>query len=127
LDRRAKAEKYATQSLRYLKNASRSIDEGNSEKAGEFLWGSIAEALKAIAASQGIELRAHWEIGNYAKELTKRLGDKDIFNAFGHASYLHSNFYEAGLGIADVKIYAQEIRATVGKLLSLIPQKEQGS
>ena len=36
-----------------------------AEKASEFLWGSMAEALKAVAASEGRELTKHWEIGDY--------------------------------------------------------------
>ena len=115
--------KYKTQSLHYLENAFSYIEAGDAEKAGEFLWGSMAEALKAVAASKGVELKAHWEIGDCARKLAKELEDEDIFHAYGHASYLHSNFYEAGLRIEDVQIYAEDIRKTVGELLSLIPQE----
>lgn len=120
---REDAEKYAAQSIHYLENADSFIAAGDCEKAGEFLWGSMAEALKAVAASKGVRLERHWEIGDYAKELAKQQGDKAIYDAFGHASYLHSNFYEAGLRIEDVEIYAEEIRETVRKLLDLIPRE----
>jgi hypothetical protein len=115
-------EKYKTQSIHYIENALASIEAGEAEKAGEFLWGSMAQALKAVAASKGRELTKHWEIGDYARELAKKTEDKSIFDVYGHASYLHSNFYEAGLRMEDVYIYAQEIRETVAKLLSLIPE-----
>ena len=118
-------EKCRIQSIHYLRNAFNAIEVGDAEKAGEFLWGSMAEALKAVAASRGILLKAHWEIGDYARKLAKELDDKTPFDAFGHASYLHSNFYEAGLRLEDVDIYAEEIRAVVGKLLRLIPTEEQ--
>ncbi|MBE0415068.1 MAG: hypothetical protein IBX36_00800 [Dehalococcoidia bacterium] len=114
------AEKYKAQSIHYLENAFASMVAGDAEKAGEFLWGSMAEALKAVAASEGRELIAHWEIGDYARELAKKREDKSIYDAYGHASYLHSNFYEAGLRMEEVRIYAEDIRKAVGKLLSLI-------
>jgi hypothetical protein len=118
-------EKYKAQSTHYLENAFKFIKSGDAEKTGEFLWGSVAEALKAVAASKGIELKAYWEIGDYARKLAKELRDETILNAFRDASYLHSNFYEAGLTMEEVYTYAERIRATVGKLLSLIPEKGQ--
>ena len=116
-------EKYRTQSTHYFGNALNSIQSGDAEKAGEFLWGSMAEALKAVAASEGKELNAHWDIGDYARKLAKKMGDESILDVYGSASYLHSNFYEAGLSLEEVQTYAERIRTTVAKLLSLIPEE----
>ena len=115
-------EKYRTQSIHYLQNGFEFIEAGDSEKASEFLWGSMAQALKAVAASKGTRLKKHWEIGDYAEALAKEQGDKAISEVFGHASKLHSNFYEAGLRMEEVRIYAEDIRKAVGKLLSLIEE-----
>ncbi len=123
MDAKAKVEKYASQSLRYLKNASKSIDDGNSDKASEFLWGSMAEALKALALSRGIPLRNHRKIWNYVEALTKELGDKSIYDAFLHANFLHTNFYESELELKDVRRMAEDIRVAVDKLLSRIPRE----
>lgn len=125
MDAEVKVEKYAGQSLHYLKNASKLIDAGDSEKASEFLWGSMAQALKAVAASKGIFLRNHSRIWSFAESLTKELEDKSIYDAFLRANFLHSNFYEAELELKDVRIIGDEIRKTVGKLLNLIT--EQGT
>ena len=111
--------KYKAQSIHYIENAFNSIEAGDAEKAGEFLWGAMAEALKAVAASEGRKIEHHKEIGDYARKLTKKLEDKSIFNAYGHASYLHSGFYEAGLNIEEVYIYAMEMRETIEKLFQL--------
>ena len=121
MDTKGKVKKYASQSLRYLKNASKFIDAGNSDKASEFLWGSMAEALKALALSRGIPLKNHREIWNYAESLPKELGDKSVYDAFLHANFLHTNFYESELELKDVRRMAEDIRIAVGKLLSLIP------
>jgi len=119
-----KTQKYKAQSIHYIENAFVSMEAGNVEKASEFLWGSMAEAIKAIAASRGRELRKHWEIGEYARELAKQLEDEAIYDVFGNASYLHTNFYEVELTIEEVYTYATRIKVIVGKLLSLIPQEE---
>ena len=123
MDTKAKVEKYAGQSLHYLKNASKFIDAGDSDKASEFLWGSMAEALKALALSRGIHLKNHRKIWDYAESLPKELGDKSIYDAFLHANFLHTNFYESELEIKDVRRMAEDIRVAVGKLLSLIPEE----
>ena len=82
MDVKAKVEKYAGQSRHYLLNASKFIDTGDSAKASEFLWGSMAQALKAVAANNGMFLRNHGRIWNFAESLTKELEDKSIYDAF---------------------------------------------
>lgn len=117
-------EKYKTQSMHYLKNALHFIEVVDAEKASEFLWGSIAEALKAVAASKGIQLKSHKDLRNYAMELAKVFQDESIRNTFLHAQSLHSNFYETGLLMEDVAICADDIRATLTKLFELIDGEE---
>jgi hypothetical protein len=93
-------------------------------KRENFLWGSMAQALKVVAASRERELNTHEEIRRYARELAKRGRDESIWNGFSQASYLHSNFYEAGLSMEEVLTYSGRIRTTVRKLLEMIPTKE---
>ncbi len=45
-------EKHKAQSVHYLENAYKFIDAGDVEKASEFLWGSMAQAIKAVAATK---------------------------------------------------------------------------
>ncbi len=123
MDAEAKVKKYVGQSRHYLLNASKFIDAGDSEKASEFLWGSLAEALKALALSKGIYLKKHGEIWNYVDSLTKELEDKSIYDTFLHANTLHINFYESDLELRDVRRIAEDVRMTVGKLLRLIMQE----
>ncbi|MDI6814670.1 MAG: PaREP1 family protein [Dehalococcoidales bacterium] len=118
------AQKYKSQSIHYLENVYSSLDTGYAEKAGEFLWGSMAEAIKAVAASEGRELKAHWEISDYARELAKKRDDKSIWDAYGHASYFHHGFYEAGLTVNDVRLRLDGVREIIRKLLELLPEKE---
>ena len=116
-------EKHKAQSVHYLENAYKFIDAGDSEKASEFLWGSMAQAIKAVAATKGVTLKSHRLLWDYAESLSKELEDKSIFDSFFHANSLHSNFYECELELKDVIRVADDVRMTVGKLLQLISQE----
>ena len=120
-------EKYRAQSTHYFENALSSIEAGDAEKAGEFVWGSMAEALKAVAAKKGTRLWRHDDIGDYAKKLAKELGNEEITKAHGLASSLHSNFYEAGLRIEDVRLRLDQIKGTIKKLLELVTEEDSDS
>ena len=114
------AEKYKSQSIHYFLNALSSIEAGNAEKAGEFVWGSMAVALKAVAAIKGAKLWRHQDIEDYAKILAKELGNEEITKAHGLASALHSNFYEADLRIEDVRFRLDQVKDTIINLLDLV-------
>jgi len=117
-------ERYEAQSKHYLDNAAASMRKGDIEKASEFLWGSIAEAVKAVAASKGITFYSHRRLKEYASELARELQDKSISDTFNRAESLHFNFYESTLELKDIRLVAEDIRTTVNKLLSLIPEGE---
>jgi len=120
--------KYKAQSSHYFENALRAIEAGDAEKASEFLWGSMAEALKAVAASRkNIRLGGHKGVKNYAIELARAQRDDSIRYAFDKAQTLHRNFYESMLTLEDVATYAEDVKATVAKLLSFIPEEEATS
>jgi len=121
VNQRELLEKYKAQSVHYFENALSSIQAGDAEKAGEFLWGSMAQALKAVAASEGRELNTHGEIRRYATELAKKHNDMSIWDVYGIANSLHGNFYEAGLSLEEVQTHAERIRTTVVKLFGFIP------
>jgi len=123
MNQREVLEKYKSQSIHYFENALTSIQAGEAEKAGEFLWGSMAQALKAVGASEGRELNTHGEIRKYATELAKKHNDMSIWDVYGIANSLHGNFYEAGLSLEEVQIHAERIRITVVKLFNLIPEE----
>lgn len=118
---RSHVEKYRKQGLSYLANASKMMEANEADKAAELLWGSVAKALKAVARKKGFTLRTHSQLRDFARSLALELGDMDLFRDFQLASSLHSNFYESELSRGDVALAALNIRALVGKLLSLVP------
>ncbi len=125
MDGRKRIEKYKTQSIHYFENAYKFIAAGDAEKASEFLWGSLSQALKAVAASRNIRLRSHGEIRDYAIELARALQDDSIRNAFITAQSLHSNFYESGLLLKDVVMGTEIVKSAVAKLFTLISEDTQ--
>ena len=112
---------YVDQSQEYLQNAYESLDRNELEKASEFFWGTMAEAVKAVAAASDLELRSHRAIWDYAMELATELGDRELWDAFREANSLHSNFYEAGLSKDIVLSSGDRISESVGRLLAIIP------
>ena len=123
MEAKERIKKYKAQSVHYFENALKFIAAGDAEKASEFLWGSMAQALKAVAGSRDIWLKSHKDVRGYAIELARTQRDDSIRHAFDYAQSLHSNFYESGLLLEDVIMAAEDIRKTVAKLLSFIPQE----
>ena len=115
-----KVQRHVAQSTQYFDNAIRAIEAGEPEKASEFLWGSLSQALKAVGASRGILLNSHDQIKRYALDIAKDLSDEGIWYAFIEAQSLHSNFYETGLQIEDVRLGADHVKRAIAKVFSLI-------
>ncbi len=114
---------YVARCQHYLGNAYASLEQGELEKAGEFLWGSMAQAVKAVAVSKSVELPRHGDIWNYISALSKEMSDPTLREAFGDANSLHQNFYESGLTREIVLDYGERIRPAIGRLLRLIPRE----
>ncbi len=113
---------YRAQALHYWENALVSLQQGDTEKAGEFLWGCMAEALKGVAALKGRVLRSHWELRAFARALASELSLRLVQNAFVRADRLHSNFYESFLTPEDLAEDVEEIREAVRVLLELMEE-----
>ena len=124
---RDKVKRYQNRSNLYFKNALHFIEAEEAEKASEFLWGCMSQALKALALSRGRNLRSHRQIRNYAAELTKELRDESIWHVFNIAQSLHSNFYESGLLLEDVVMGAEDVKKVVTRLFGFIPDDTEES
>jgi hypothetical protein len=122
LESKEKVEKYKKRSLHYFENAGYFIDIGEVEKASEFLWGGMTQALKAVAAVKSAQLRSHNALRNYAYELDRALPGEKIWYSFNLAQSLHGNFYESEKTIEDVIVAAEEIKKTAARLIGLVPE-----
>jgi len=120
IERKERARAYLDQSREYFENAYNAFRDGNPEKAGEFLWGSVATALKALAmAKKWIEVRSHSQFWDIARELTRETEDTSIYESYKKANSLHSNSYDSRLSLDDIKNSSKKIAELVKKLMNL--------
>lgn len=110
-------------SLHYLENGQIMLNKGEAGKASELLWGSVAQALEAVAESRNFKLANHRSLRWLAAELSRETNDKSINNIFYQAEALHSNFHTVELTVQEVATNVEAIRDLVSKLLSLIPSE----
>jgi len=113
------AENYVNTSYMYLENFKKLMKENEPEKAGEVLWGAMAESIRAFAAKDGFQIGSHDELKNFAKEISFNLKYSELWDAFRKAENLHSNFYESRLKIEDVEEIAREIEPVIIRIISL--------
>ena len=112
---------YVTHSRQYLGNALLALQNGEAGKAGELLWGSVVEALQAVAAYRNRPIRTHRDLKNFAIQLARDLKDETIQKDFIVAESLHHNFYEVQQDTTDIAIVVSTVQQLVTKLLSLMP------
>lgn len=91
-----KIQQYLQNSTRYYDNSQDLITHKELAKAGELLWGAIAEAAKALHLMvKGKPIDIHTDIVKYLKQLSfERSGEIKMAEA---ANQLHINFYETSL------------------------------
>lgn len=119
-----KVRNYVTASLHYLENALLMVSQGDAGKASELLWGSVAEAVQALATSHDKQLSSHRSLHWFIGYLSRELNDQSIAEAFYIAENLHhKGFHEVELDIRDVALVVEPIRKLVTKLLDLVPKE----
>ena len=106
-------------SAKYMQDAETLLEKGDTVQAGEKLWGSVAEAVKATAARRGTSLRTHVDVWNFILRLNREHPGKEIFMLFTVADHLHSNFYEDELppeAVAESLPKLKELNAKLGAI-----------
>ncbi|MBE0516620.1 MAG: PaREP1 family protein [Methanophagales archaeon] len=111
--------RYSEQSRRYLQNAQKSLEKEDLDKASEFLWGAVAQAVKALAAKRGLILKTHGELWEFMRELATEVNDPTLYEDFRTANYLHSNFYEVELGILEVLSATEHVKRLITHLFEI--------
>ena len=71
---------HAIHSIQYLENALIAFQNREAGKAGELLWGSVAQALEAVAAYNNRTIQSHRDLKNFAIHLSKDLDDEAIID-----------------------------------------------
>ena len=105
---------------KYLHDAQNLLEQGDFLQASEKLWGAVAQAAKAVAASRRWRHSSHRDLRAIVSRLRQETGDDDYLALFSFAESLHANFYEDFMVPADVKFYAEQIYRLIDKLRSVI-------
>jgi hypothetical protein len=108
-------------SRQYLENALIALQDGEAGKAGELLWGSVSQAIHAVALSKNRSVETHRGMKNFVIQLARDLEDKTIETNFLLAESLHHNFYTIQQGPEDIAIVLPAVQELVRKLFDLIP------
>lgn len=111
-------------SRRFLEEGLRLLGEGDYVQASEKLWGAAAQAIKAAAAREGLELKSHRDLWDYIKRLAEMAGDDELVMLFDRADSLHRNFYEGVLPGRLVEMYAESVRELVGRIEGILRDYE---
>lgn len=102
---RSKIQDYSRMRDVYYKNALDHVRKKEFGKASEFLWGSIAQSLKLLAAMRNIKITTHRHFIEFTRQLSKELGDTELYELLLFLRQLHSNFYDREIDPEDFEIY----------------------
>ena len=114
-------QRYLRHSRQYLENALLALRRQEAAKAGELLWGSVAEMLQAVAASWRVPIHSHRDLKNFAIQLGRDLGDSTLQRDVALAESLHQNFYVVALEPQDIEAVLPTVQDLLPKLAALIP------
>ncbi|MSQ13227.1 MAG: hypothetical protein EXR47_03625 [Dehalococcoidia bacterium] len=105
----------------HLENGLIALQNGEAGKAGELLWGSVAEAVHALAVTKNVPIQSHWQLHNFVLKITEELKDESLAQDLYLAESLHHNYFEVQLEPRDIEVLLPKIRELVRKLLEFIP------
>jgi len=114
-------QRYIEHATQYLDNGLIALQKGEAGKAGELLWGSVAEAVHALAATKNVPLPSHRQLHKFVLRVNEELADESVAQDFLLAESLHHNYYEVQLEPRDIEVLVPRIRVLVNKLFGLIP------
>ena len=107
----------------YMENAVEALDKDEPGKAGEMLWGSVAQAVHAVDAWRGPQIEGHRGLLNFARGIGQEIDDPAFPNNFQSARSLHHNFYIPIETREEVEILIPGIRQAINQILALLPEE----
>lgn len=105
---------------KYLIDAERFLKEGDGVQASEKAWGAASQAVKAIAAKEGMDIRSHRELHRYVAKLVERSRDPEVGRLWRSAGFLHVNFYENWLPLEQVRDGLNDVKKLVEMLRPML-------
>ena len=118
-DPEVKAEFHLKLCEKYLREGDDLLAKSDYVQASEKFWGAASQAVKALAAERGMELRSHGELHVFVARLGEEAGEPEIRRLWQSAGMLHQNFYENWLPPRMVKENAEDVKTLADKLREL--------
>ena len=103
---------YAERGRSLWDGAQVELARGDTVQASEKLWGSAAQAVKAVGEARGWRHGSHRDLYDIIGRLQNEAGNGRLRELFAIASALHQNFYEEWMPI-------EQVRQAAGNILEL--------
>ena len=91
-------QKYAELSQRLIQQAERELQSGDLMQASEKIWGSVAHAVKAVAAQRDWNHINHARLWDISGQIADEQGRPDFRARFRSADSMHMNFLRKPYG-----------------------------
>lgn len=118
----------------YWANALTYAEKGELRKASEMAWKAVIQALKALAASQGIYLETPRQLMKFARDLSQATSDSYFKVELCYLKVLYVNLYDAILDevdfpeyLARAEYFIQRLAEKLSKLLEEGQKKVGGT
>ena len=112
--------RYAEQGRRFLGQAYEELATDDLRQASEKGWGAASQIVKAAAEERGLVHHSHAHLFRIVHTLIEETNDLVLFDLFGAANHLHTNFYEGEYGNAEVERALNQVSEFVGKVEGLL-------
>ena len=106
----------------YMDNALDALGQDELGKAGEMLWGSVAQAIHAVDAWRGAVIVNHRDLMNFSVRLGREIDDPAYPNYIASARRLHENFYIPDESREQIEALLPGIQRAIAQLLALLPE-----
>ena len=113
-------QKYAELSQRLIQQAERELQSGDLMQASEKIWGSVAHAVKAVAAQRGWSHINHARLWDISGQIADEQNRPDLRIKFRSADSMHMNFYENRMGESEVRDGLESAKGYVNELEAVL-------
>ncbi|MEL9991895.1 MAG: PaREP1 family protein [Thermoproteus sp.] len=120
LDPNDRYEVYVKSSEWFWEEGLELMKRGDLRQAGEKIWNSVVQAVKAVAERRGWRHDSHRLVWAAVRRISQERGDPAYVERFAAVEQLHVNFYEGHLEEYDVKILANLAGELRRSLISLV-------
>lgn len=111
----------------YYRNLEKTLTKRDYRKSSELLWGTITQAIKALATMPPypIEIKAHDDFYYFTEIVSKVTRDEEYYELFLFLNSLHQNFYDKIIPENGFRLYIKKAKEFLKKTQNLINEKSE--